>query len=155
VLHQTHTRNLEEMGGLVKRMPQTALFFAIGSAAAAALPPLNGFASEWMVFQALLSGVRIPQPEIAIAAPLAVGVLALTSGLAAVCFVKAFGIGFLAMPRSDRAAEAADGPTSTRAVMGALAAACVVLGVAAPRVLGFLYGVIQVVSPQSPAVQQA
>ena len=74
--HQAHTRNMEQMGGLIKGMPQTATLFLIGSAAAAALPPLNGFASEWMVFQALLSGAQIPRPEVAIGAPLAVGVLA-------------------------------------------------------------------------------
>ncbi len=136
VLQQAHTRSMERMGGLVKGMPQTALFFLVGSAAAAALPPLNGFASEWMVFQALLSGGRIPPPGGAIGTPLAVGVLALTSGLAAACFVKAFGISFLAMPRSDAAARARDPHWSARAVMGALAAGCVLLGLLAPRIAG-------------------
>ncbi|MBE3032336.1 MAG: hydrogenase 4 subunit B, partial [Actinobacteria bacterium] len=60
ILHQVHTRNMEEMGGLITRMPQTALLFFVGSAAIAALPPLNGFASEWMVFQGLLAGAYIP-----------------------------------------------------------------------------------------------
>ena len=64
------------------------------------LPPLNGFASEWLVFQALLGGSAIPQPEVAVIMPIAVAMLALTSGLAAACFVKAFGITFLAIPRS-------------------------------------------------------
>ncbi len=58
VLHATHTRNMEEMGGLIKRMPWTALFFLIGAAAISALPPLNGFVSEWLIFQALLGGVE-------------------------------------------------------------------------------------------------
>jgi hydrogenase-4 component B len=142
VLHQTHTRNMEQMGGLIKGMPQTAALFLVGSAAAAALPPLNGFASEWMVFQSLLSGMQIPQPEIAIGAPLAVGVLALTSGLAAACFVKAFGISFLAMPRSDAAARAIEPHGSTRVVMAVFAGACVVFGLAAPRTLAMLYAVI-------------
>src|SRR5437667_3363293 len=97
VLHGTRTRNMEEMGGLIKRMPWTALFFLIGSAAISALPPLNGFASEWIVFQVLLGGFNIPVPEIAALMPVAVGMLALTSGLAAACFVKAFGITFLAI----------------------------------------------------------
>jgi hydrogenase-4 component B len=139
VLQQAHTRNMEEMGGLVKGMPQTAALFLVGSAAAAALPPLNGFASEWMVFQALLSGVRIPPPGGAIGTPLAIGVLALTSGLAAACFVKAFGISFLAMPRSESAARAQDPHWSARAVMWTLAAACAVLGLAAPRVVAGLF----------------
>src|SRR5947209_12154858 len=106
VLRGARTRNMEQMGGLIKGMPVTAMAFLIGSAAAAALPPLNGFASEWMVFQALLSGAQIAKPEVAIGTPLAVGVLALTSGLAAACFVKAFGISFLALPPSAAAAGA-------------------------------------------------
>lgn len=142
VLHATGTRNMEAMGGLIKRMPATALFFLVGAIAAAALPPLNGFASEWMVFQSLLAGARIPQPEVAIGMPLAIAVLALTSGLAALCFVKAFGITFLAMPRSSTAACAHEPHWSSRAAMTALAAACVVLGLIAPRVLGGLTGIV-------------
>lgn len=128
VLHAAHTRNMEEMGGLIKRMPWTALFFLIGSAAISALPPLNGFASEWLVFQALLGGFSIPVPEAAVLMPLAVGMLALTSGLAAACFVKAFGITFLALPRSPEAEHARESSPSMLAGMGILAAACAALG---------------------------
>ena len=152
VLQQTHTRNMERLGGLVKGMPRTAAVFLVGSAAAAALPPLNGFASEWMIFQALLSGARIPQPVAAIGTPLAVGVLALTSGLAAACFVKAFGITFLAMPRSEPAARAMDGHWSSLAVMIALAAGCVVLGLSAPLAIGVMYRTIDAVSPFAGSV---
>jgi hydrogenase-4 component B len=142
VLHQTGTANMEMMGGLIKRMPQTALLFLVGSAAIAVLPPLNGFASEWMVFQSLLAGTYIPRPEVAIGFPLAVGILALTGGLAAACFVKAFGISFLAMPRSDQAAQARESHWSMLAMMTMLAASCVVLGLAAPMVIRGLYGII-------------
>jgi len=135
VIQQTHTANMEELGGLIKRMPHTALYFLVGSAAIAALPPLNGFASEWLVFQSLLAGTHIPRPEIAIGFPLAVGMLALTGGLAAACFVKAFGITFLAMPRSEHAARAGEPPWSMRLPMLVLAAACLVLGVASPVVV--------------------
>ena len=128
VLHATHTRNMEEMGGLIKRMPWTALFFLIGSAAISALPPLNGFASEWLVFQSLLGGFNIPVPEVAMLMPVAVGMLALTSGLAAACFVKAFGITFLALPRSPEAEHAHEAPLSMRMGMAILALACVALG---------------------------
>jgi hydrogenase-4 component B len=130
VLHATHTRNMEEMGGLIKRMPWTAFFFLIGAAAISALPPLNGFVSEWLVFQALLGGWNIPVPEVAVGMPLAVGMLALTSGLAAACFVKAFGITFLAIPRSPEAVHAHESPLSMRVGMGLLALACIVLGLA-------------------------
>ncbi|HEX9425818.1 MAG TPA: hydrogenase 4 subunit B [Pyrinomonadaceae bacterium] len=130
VLHATGTRNMEEMGGLIKRMPWTSLFFLIGSAAISALPPLNGFASEWLVFQTLLGGSNIPTPEVAVVMPLAVGMLALTSGLAAACFVKAFGITFLAIPRSPEAEHARESPRSMVAGMAILALACVALGLA-------------------------
>ena len=142
VLQQTHTRNMEEMGGLIKKMPQTALCFLIGSAAIAALPPLNGFASEWLVFQSLLAGISISRPELAVGFPIAVAMLALTSGLAAACFVKAFGITFLAMPRSTHAAEAHESHWSMGAMMLALAGSCVVLGLAAPMVIHGLFRVV-------------
>jgi hydrogenase-4 component B len=143
VMQQTHTRNMEEMGGLIKRMPHTALYFLVGSAAIAALPPLNGFASEWLVFQSLLAGAYIPRPELAVGFPIAVGMLALTSGLAAACFVKAFGISFLAMPRSDRAAHARECHWSMRAMMMVLAGSCVMLGLAAPMVIRALYRIME------------
>jgi len=130
VSHATHTRNMEEMGGLIKRMPVTALCFLIGAAAISALPPLNGFASEWIVFQSLLEGVKIPKPEVAMIMPIAVGMLALTGGLAVACFVKAFGITFLAIPRTQEAEHAEEAPLSMRAGMALLALACVALGLA-------------------------
>nr|MBI2904798.1 hydrogenase 4 subunit B [Chloroflexota bacterium] len=142
VLHATHTRNMEEMGGLIKRMPWTALFFLIGAAAISALPPLNGFASEWLVFQSLLGGFNIPVPEVAVLMPVAVGMLALTSGLAAACFVKAFGITFLALPRSPEAEHAHEAPLSMRLGMAILALACVGLGLAPFAVAPMLGGVL-------------
>lgn len=138
VIHATHTRNMEEMGGLIRRMPWTALFFLIGAAAISALPPLNGFVSEWLVFQALLGGFQIPKAEMAILMPLAAGMLALTSGLAAACFVKAFGITFLAIPRSTAAEEAHESPWPMRLGMGMLAMLCVVLGIAPFAVVSWL-----------------
>jgi hydrogenase-4 component B len=128
VLRATHTRNMEEMGGLIKRMPVTAFCFLVGAAAISALPPLNGFASEWIVFQSLLSGVKIPKPEVAMIMPIAVAMLALTGGLAVACFVKAFGITFLAIPRSKEAERAEEAPLSMRFGMALLALACAALG---------------------------
>jgi hydrogenase-4 component B len=128
VLHATGTRNMEEMGGLIKRMPHTALAFLVGSASISALPPLNGFASEWLVFQTLLGGSRIPAPPVALMIPIAVALLALTGGLAMACFVKAFGITFLALPRSNAAEQAHECPASMQTGMGILAFACIALG---------------------------
>ena len=153
VLQRAQTRNMNLLGGLIKGMPQTAALFLVGSAAAAALPPLNGFASEWLIFQALLSAGRIPPPGGAVAAPLAIGVLALTSGLAAACFVKAFGISFLAMPRSERAAEAREAHGSATAVMWILAAACLALGLTAPQLAPALAALVGSLSTEAaPAI---
>ncbi len=138
VLHATGTRNMEEMGGLIRRMPRTALCFLIGACAISALPPLNGFASEWLVFQALLGGSAIPQPEVAMIVPVAVAMLALTSGLAAACFVKAFGITFLAIPRSREAERAHEAPLAMQVGMASLTAACVGLGLAPSFVVRWL-----------------
>lgn len=135
ILHATHTRNMEEMGGLIKRMPQTAAFFLVGSLAIAALPPFNGFISEWLTFQSLLLSFQISAHTVNLIFALGVAALALTSGLAAACFVKAFGITFLALPRSESAAQALEVEWIMRAAMALLALACVVLGVAPGLIL--------------------
>ncbi len=142
VVRATDTRNIEEMGGLIKRMPTTAFAFLVGSAAISALPPLNGFASEWLLFQSLLGGVKIPVPAVALLMPIGVGLLALTSGLAAACFVKAFGITFLAIPRSPHAERASEAPRSMLAAMLLLVAACVALGIGALVVVPALAGMV-------------
>lgn len=129
VLHAVGTRSMEAAGGLIRRMPWTALGFLVGAAAIAALPPLNGFASEWLIFQSLLGGAAIPEAGVAVLMPVAVALLALTSGLAAACFVRAFGITFLAIPRSPAAEAAHEASLSMRVPMLALAAACLLLGV--------------------------
>jgi hydrogenase-4 component B len=128
VLHATHTRNMEEMGGLIKRMPQTALFFLVGAVAISALPPLNGFVSEWLTYQSLLQGFGTTASLVRLMFPLAGAMLALTGALAAACFVKAFGITFLAQPRSSSARHAHEVSTSMLTGMGLLTAACVFLG---------------------------
>ncbi len=130
VLHATHTRNMEELGGLVKRMPQTAALFLVGSLAIAALPPFNGFISEWLTFQSLLLSFQISTHTVNLLFALGVAALALTSGLAAACFVRAFGITFLALPRSERAESAREVTWTMRAAMALLALACVALGIA-------------------------
>jgi hydrogenase-4 component B len=142
VLHATHTRNMEDLGGLIKGMPRTAFCFLIGAAAISGLPPLNGFVSEWLTFQALLGGPRLPRPELGLIMAFAVAMLALTSGLAAACFVKAFGITFLAIPRSAHAAQAREVPLPMQLGMALLALACVVLGVGSTFVVPSLGAVV-------------
>jgi hydrogenase-4 component B len=135
VLHATHTRNLEELGGLIRRLPQTAIFFLVGSLAIAALPPFNGFISEWLTFQSLLLSFQISAHTVNLLFALGVAALALTSGLAAACFVRSFGITFLALPRSERAERAREVDWTMRAAMLVLALACVGLGVAPSVIL--------------------
>jgi hydrogenase-4 component B len=135
VLHATRTRDMNRLGGLIRGMPWTAAFFLMGSLAIGGLPPLNGFVSEWLLFQSLLPGIGSPVFLVAPLLTLAVGVLALTGGLAAAGFVKAFGITFLAIPRSPSAQHAHEAPLSMRVGMGILAAACAGLGLVAVAIL--------------------
>ena len=135
VLHSTHTRNMEKMGGLIRRMPATALYFLIGAIAISGLPPLNGFVSEWLTYQALLAGFGATTELTRVAFPVAGALLALTAALAAACFVKAFGITFLALPRSEAAEAAREVSLSMRTGMAVLALACAVLGLGASWIL--------------------
>jgi hydrogenase-4 component B len=119
---------MEEMGGLIKRMPKTAFCFLIGAVAISALPPLNGFVSEWLTYQSLLQGFGTTDSLVRLMFPLSGAMLALTGALAAACFVKAFGITFLAQPRSEHAAHAHEAAPTMIVGMGLLTAACVFLG---------------------------
>jgi hydrogenase-4 component B len=143
VVRATGTHDMEAMGGLIKRMPWTAACFLVGAAAIAALPPLNGFVSEWLTFQALLQNLAIPRPSVNLAFALAIASLALTAGLAMACFVKAFGITFLALPRSTAAEHAQEAGPAMRLGMVLLAAACVLLGLGATVVVPALVHVAQ------------
>jgi hydrogenase-4 component B len=134
VAHGAGTRDLEAMGGLIKRMPWTAAAFLVGALAIAALPPLNGFVSEWLTFQALLQNGQLPRPELTLVFVLGLAGLALTGGLAVACFVRAFGIAFLALPRTEAAARAHEAGPAMRAGMGLLVLACAGLALA-PTVL--------------------
>lgn len=130
LLHATHTRNMEEYGGLLRRMPWTGAFFLIGAVSIAALPPTNGFVSEWLVFQSLFLSYEMPSLLMKLMLPIAAAMLALTGVLALTCFAKAFGISFLALPRSTHAKHAKEVPRPMRIGMGFLAAGCLGLGLA-------------------------
>jgi len=129
VLAGTGERDMERLGGLIHRMPRTAFAFLVGCIAISALPPLNGFVSEWLTFQAILQSPELPQWALKIMVPAVGGLLALSAALAAACFVKAYGISFLGRPRSDaaRVAKEADGFSLT--AMFALAALCLAAGI--------------------------
>jgi len=130
LLYATHTRNMEEYGGLLRRMPWTGAFFLIGAVSISALPPTNGFVSEWLVFQSLFLSFQLPTVFLKLMLPIGAAMLALTSVLALACFAKAFGISFLALPRSAHARHAEEVPVPMRLGMGLLALVCVALGIA-------------------------
>ena len=138
LLYATHTRNMEEYGGLLRRMPWTGACFLIGAVSIAALPPTNGFVSEWLVFQSLFLSYQMPSLLMKFMLPLAAAMLALTGVLALTCFAKAFGISFLALPRSSHARHAEEVPWPMRVGMGVLSAVCIALGLAPMLVIPFL-----------------
>jgi hydrogenase-4 component B len=131
----TGTKNIEKYGGLIKSMPQTAILFLIGAMAISALPPFNGFYSEWLTFQSLIHGVL--SGDILVKWVFLGGLvsLALAGGLALACFVKAFGSTFLARPRSVMAKGAKEVSIWMRSGMAGLAVLCLVLGVASAYII--------------------
>lgn len=125
VLRATGVRDLDRLGGLRARMPVTAGLFAVAALAAVALPPGNGFVSEWLLLQSLIHGFAVPGVATAVVLPLAIAAIALSAGVAAATFVKALGVGFFARPRSAEAAAAKESPPVMLAGMGLMAAVCV------------------------------
>jgi hydrogenase-4 component B len=140
VVAATGTRNIEELGGLLHRMPWTGLFFLTGAMAISGLPLLNGFVSEWLTFQALLFGFASTPGLMRLNFPLAGAMLALTTALAAACFVRAFGISFLARPRTRVADEAHEAPAIMLVPQAFLAVLCLALGLFPGAVLGAIGG---------------
>lgn len=126
VLHATGTREIDELGGLAKKMPRTALAFLLGAVAICGLPPLNGFVSELFVYLGLLHGLRLESLWLlgALGAP----ALALIGALALACFVKAYGAVFLGQGRSDRVLNAHDPGAAMLGPMALLGVACAFIG---------------------------
>lgn len=129
VLTATGERDMEHLGGLIHRMPYTAVAFLVGCVAISALPPLNGFVSEWLTFQAILLSPDLPQWALKIMVPAVGGLLALSAALAAACFIKAFGVTFLGRPRSDAASRAGEVDRFSLTSMFVLALMCLLAGI--------------------------
>ena len=134
VVYATGTRDIEHMGGLSRRMPVTSALFFVGALSIAALPPLNGFASELLIFIAFFSSVTVVDPLFKVILFISLALFALTSALSAACFVKAFGSIFLALPRSQESAAAREVPRTMLIGPAILAAACILLGVFALQI---------------------
>ncbi len=125
----THQRDMDHLGGLIHRMPVTAFAFLVGSMAISALPPLNGFVSEWLTFQAILVSPQLSAWGLKFLIPAVGAMLALSAALAAACFVKAFGLTFLGRPRSSATEIAHEAHLASRAAMLLLVALCVAAGI--------------------------
>ena len=143
----THTLDIDELGGLLNRLPFTGTTFLIGCASIVGLPLFNGFVSELLAFQSFVAGSALPALPARIILPLMAGVLALIGGLAAACFAKVYGVAFLGRARSSAAESACEVPQSMLSGMGILAAACIVLGIFPASVLAPLIVVAQTLVP--------
>lgn len=146
IIYRAHTRDMEKLGGLARAMPITAICCLTGAMAISALPPLNGFVSEWFTYQALFNMSYNGEFVLRFCGPIAVVMLALTGALAAMTFVKLYGITFSGVPRSENAAHAKEAPGSMVLSLVLLALLCAILGVAAPLVAPVLAGVAASVS---------
>jgi hydrogenase-4 component B len=153
VLSATGERDMETMGGLIHRMPRTAIGFLVGCMAISGLPPLNGFASEWLTFQAVLLHPELPQWGLKLMIPVDGAALALAAALAAACFVRAFGIVFLGRARSDAAAQAREAdPWSVTAMLG-FALLCLLAGIVPGAVIDSIAPVARALTGSRMPVQ--
>jgi len=142
VLHVTHTKDMEKLGGLIHKMPYTSFFMLIGVMAVMALPPLNGFMGEWLLFQALLGLSWNQLGTISyVGGPILITIIALTGGLVLASFVRMYGITFLALPRSSQAQDAVEVPGTMSSSMGVCAALCILLGIFPGVVVSILSGI--------------
>ncbi len=140
IAHSSHEYNLERMGGLIHKLPYTAVFFLIGCISIASLPPFNGFVSEWLIFQTALQTTALESGILRLIIPITAAVLALTGALAVACFVKLYGIAFLGLPRTRHVKHA-------REVGGSMLASQAILAV-----LCFLFGIFPALTLQTLAV---
>ena len=139
VIHATHERNMEEMGGLIHQLPWTSALFLVGCVSISGLPPFNGFVSEWLTFQGFLLSPALPHPLLKLLIPLGAALLALTGALAAACFVKAFGVTFLGSWRGHRSKEQIrEVGVSMRLGMVLAALSCLALGILPTLVIGWM-----------------
>ncbi|WP_037919743.1 proton-conducting transporter membrane subunit [Sulfurihydrogenibium subterraneum] len=129
ILYKTHTKNIENLGGLIKYMPKTAVFILFGVMGITALPPFNGFVSEWLIYQSILFSSKLDNEFLSFTMPLFASILALTGAFALGSFVKMFGLSFLGLPRTENVKHASESEISMLFAMGVLATLVVILGI--------------------------
>jgi formate hydrogenlyase subunit 3/multisubunit Na+/H+ antiporter MnhD subunit len=155
VLTATGERNMEMLGGLIHRMPLTSFAVLVGCVAISALPPFNGFVSEWLTFQAVLLSPQLPNWGLRLLVPAVGAMLALSAALAAACFVKAFGVVFLGRPRTTAAAGAREVDRWSLAAMFILAGLCLLIGLVPGPVIDALAPVVSGLVGERMPVQSA
>ncbi|OPA81943.1 proton-conducting transporter membrane subunit [Campylobacter pinnipediorum] len=150
VLHSTHTRDMEVLGGLAKKMPWTAIGMFIGSMAITALPPVNGFVSEWLTYQGMLQGALKDSVVARYAFTFSVVALALTGALAVMCFVKVYSVIFAGTPRDMKIFEhAKESPIGMILGIAILTLACIAFGIGASTVVDYIMQVVNSITPSS------
>jgi hydrogenase-4 component B len=154
ISNAAHTVNLEELGGLQRRMPFSGATLLVACCSIAGLPLFNGFVSEWLIFRSFLGGSVLINTKAQVILPLTVGVLALIGGLAAACFVKVFAVAFLGRPRSEAAKHAEEVPLTMRTGLGLLASACLWIGIVPGFFLRPLVSLVQVLVPGAGVPQE-
>jgi hydrogenase-4 component B len=153
ILTATGERGMEKLGGLLNRMPATGFLFLAGAAAISALPPLNGFASEWLLLQSILLSPDLPQWPLKLLVPVAGALLALAAALAAACFVRAVGIVFLGRPRTDAARNAVEVDRLSIAAMTLMGLLCLLAGVLPALVIDALAPAVSAVVGEHMPIQ--
>ncbi|MFA6409464.1 MAG: proton-conducting transporter membrane subunit, partial [Gammaproteobacteria bacterium] len=128
IVEQSHEHDLEKMGGLIHKMPYTALFFLVGCISISVLPPFNGFVSEWLTFQTALQAPLLSSGILRTLIPVAAALLALAGALTAACFVKVYGVAFLGKARTKHVKHAKDPVFGMCFAMGILSLLCLVFG---------------------------
>lgn len=151
VMHGTHTRQIDLMGALARRMPWTAGLFLVGAVAICGLPPLNGFISEFFVYIGLFR-MLVDSSQASMLAVFASPVLAMIGALAVACFVKVYGTVFLGLSRTRSASLAHESPVSMIIPMAVLALLCLCIGLAPTLIMPFLEKAISVWLPGGTAV---
>src|SRR5581483_3534681 len=155
VLTATGERDMEKLGGLIHGMPLTAFTFLVGCMAISALPPLNGFVSEWLVFQAILLSPDVPSWGIKLFVPAVGAMLALSAALAAACFVKAFGVTFLGRPRTIVASGAQEVDRWSLAAMFVFASLCLLIGIIPAPIIDALAPAVKMLVAARMPIQSA
>lgn len=155
VLTATGTRDLGRLGGLARVMPQMSVLVLIGCTAISALPPLNGFVGEWMLFQAILNGPILPQWALKVGMAVVAAAVALAAALAAACFVRFYGVAFLGRARSDVAANAVEPGLAMRLGVAIPAVGCVVIGILPVPFIRLIEPIVWLLGGAGPLAHEA